>query len=147
MGISDLSSGIPVPSVAVDFSWSPVSIALSWTQSGNTYPYAHQSDALTRASDSRYATFITATNQLLTFVASVVTPSNVSVIEYKWGFGNGDIAYGSIVTYTYLIAVPSVEVSLIVTDSLSRQRTKHKVVNLRPANAITAAGGIIKPGP
>lgn len=124
----------------IDFSISPIDpTAYSYTAGGNTYPYIHQDDAATRASDSRYGVTINKTNTALTFTASVVTPpgsTGLIPLEYKWKMGDGTILYGPVVTYTYVAAVPQLTVSLIVTDQNLMQYTRQKPLNLRAGTRI-----------
>jgi len=121
--------------IVVDFTWSPTSVPLSFTFIG-TYPYAHQADAVTRTSDSRYAAYTTPNNTLLTFTATASIPSGLTVVEYKWNFGDGTVGYGSSVSHTYLISSPQTMATLIVTDNLGRQSSIGKLLNLRQASLI-----------
>lgn len=120
----------------IAFSWSPVGIPLSVTTSGNTYPYVHQQDGLTRASDSRYTAFVTPANTLLTFVATVVAPPGIVPVEYKWDFGDGSIGYGSTVTHTYLVPSAQTVATLSVRDNFDNIVSRGQVLNLRFASAI-----------
>jgi chitodextrinase len=129
-------------STKVDFDWSPKSVPLSWTIGGNTYPYAHQADAATRTSDSRYAAFTTPTNLLITFVATAIPDSGVIVTEYKWDFGDGQIGYGATATHTYLAASPQTQVVLTITDSRGDRTSRGQILNLRAAVPILVASGI-----
>lgn len=123
--------------LSVDFSFTPVSATpLSFTVGGNTYPYVHQVDAVTRASDSRYAASLTTSNTAMTFTASTVASQGTTAIEYRWDFGDGTIAYGPIVTHTYVAASPQTAVSLVVTDQNLVQWTRQKLLNLRAGTKI-----------
>jgi hypothetical protein len=132
----------PLP--VVDFDWTPKSIAFVYTTGGNTYPYSRQSDNVSRSSDTRYSVLQTPTNTLITFVANVIVPTNIQVIQYLWGFGNGELGYGPTISYMYKVALPNAEASLTITDSLGRVRTRHRVLNLRPANPITVTPFVIR---
>lgn len=124
----------------IDFSISPIDpTAYSYTVGGNTYPYIHQADAITRTSDSRYNVTINKTNTTLTFTASVVAPpgsTSLVPVEYKWKMGDGTILYGPVITYTYIAAVPQLTASLIVTDQNLVQYTRQKLLNLRAGTRI-----------
>jgi hypothetical protein len=129
-------------SVSVDFDWTPKSVPLSYSVGGNTYPYSTQQDAVSRTSDDRYIAYTTPTNTLLTFTALVTIPFDVTVIEYKWDFGDGNIGYGATATHTYSAAAPQTQATLIVTDSNSRISFNNRILNLRAADVITVAMGV-----
>lgn len=123
--------------LTVDFSWTPVDpTPLSVTAGGNTYPYVTQQDAVVRASDSRYAASLTKTNAVLTFTANVVAPSTLTPIEYRWNFGDGTVAFGPVVTHTYIAAAPQAAVSLVVTDQNLVQYTRQRLLNLRAGDKV-----------
>lgn len=140
--INESKSPAP-PLSSVTFDWTPRGTALSYTLGGNTYPYAKQQDNVTRATDTRYATYITQTNTVLTFTATVISPPPIAIVEYRWNFGDGTVGYGPTVNKTYLGASQSAEVSLTVLDTLGRSQSRHQVLNLRPANIITGIGFIV----
>lgn len=120
----------------VDFSWTPVQIALSYTVGGNTYPPTHQVDNVSRASDDRYVAFTTPVNTLLTFVASVILPPGVAVVEYVWNFGDGSIGYGPTVTHTYKTPNSQTSATLNVIANNGTQVSRSKGLNLRAADRI-----------
>lgn len=123
--------------LSVDFSWTPVDPSpLTWTVGGNTYPYTQQQDAIVRASDARYSSSLTKTNTALTFTASVIAPSTLTPIDYRWNFGDGMFAYGPTATHTYVAAAPQTAVSLIVTDQNLVQYTRQKLLNLRTGDRV-----------
>lgn len=128
--------------ITAKFSWSPVGIPLQVVTNGNTYPYIHQQDGVSRASDSRYPAFVTPANTLLTFVASIVIPAGLIAVEYKWNFGDGSIGYGSTVTHTYTVASPQTACTLSVRDNRDRVVSRSQVLNLRAANPITVGSNI-----
>ncbi len=125
----------------LDFTWTPNSVALSYTINGNTYPPSRQVDNIDRSSqpgslDSRYSAYTTPNNTLLTFTASVVMPSGVIVTEYRWDWGDGQVGYGSTATHTYKVAPPETAVKLTITDSNRNTWGKSKILNLRFAGLI-----------
>jgi hypothetical protein len=111
----------------VDFSWVPSSGALSYTISGNTYPYSTQADSISRVSDSRYATALTPLDTTLTFTAAV---TDIVAIEYRWDFGNGKIGYGATVTQKFLTASAQRRIKLTVTDDKGKKYSRSKLLNL-----------------
>lgn len=121
----------------IDFTWNNQATTVTFAVGGNSYPYGRQFDNVARpASDGRYASLYTPTNQALTFTASAVIPAGVTIKEYRWDFGDGNFGFGPTVTYTYRVANPTTQVSLTITDSFSRQKTRAKLMNLRPGNPI-----------
>ena len=120
------------------FTWTGAVTPLSYTTGGNTYPYETQDDAIVRGSDSRYDSFTTPINTLLTFTATTETPAGVVPIEYRWDFGDGitKIDYGPVVTHIYTTVTPQTEVKLFVTDSAGNTASSHQVLNLRAASRI-----------
>jgi hypothetical protein len=137
MPINEISTGVGIPLPTVDFDWSPKSVPVSYTVGGNTYPYARQADGQVRTSDSRYTSFTTPTNTVLTFTASISLVGDNSIVQYLWNFGDGSSAFGSSVSYMYKIANPSAEVSLAVTDIYGRTVARHRVLNLRTTTAVS----------
>ena len=135
------TSVIRPPEAVIDFSWTGQSGAVTFAVGGNSYPYARQFDNVARpASDGRYASLYTATNQALVFTASVTIPAGVTIKEYRWDFGDGNFGYGPTVGYTYRVANPTTQVSLTITDNFSRSKTRAKLMNLRPGNPINVLG-------
>jgi hypothetical protein len=121
--------------IVADFSWSPVSVPLSFTFIG-TYPYSTQADTIVRASDSRYTAYTTPNNTLLTFTATASIPAGLTAVEYKWNFGDGTVGYGNSVSHTYTISSPQTMATLVVTDNLGRQSSIGRLLNLRQASPI-----------
>lgn len=117
--------------IILGFEWTPLGAAFTYTLSGNTYPYVTQEDAIVRDSDYRYESFITTLDTLLTFTALTSAPPGVSVIEYKWNFGDGKIGYGQSVTHTYKTPAAQTSVTLRITDNKNRKKSVHKILNLR----------------
>jgi hypothetical protein len=92
----------------VDFSWSPQGAPYSITIGTETYP---------PSGATRYQTYRTAVNQLLTFTAEVDADSEYPIQEYFWDFGDGFYAYGPVATHSYSIPSRVLSVLLRVTDS------------------------------
>jgi PKD repeat protein len=126
--------------VVLDFNWTGQGPAVTFTVGGNTYPYAQQFLGLKTGDPARYGANTTNTNQALVFTATAQIPAGVVVKEYRWDFGDGNIGYGPSVTYTYRVANPNTQVSLTVTDSFGRVKTRSKPMNLRPGNPINVLG-------
>jgi hypothetical protein len=118
----------PLPQV--NFSWSPLGAALAFTLGGDSYPPA----------GSRFEAFYTPVNQLITFVASVV--SSLPIIEYRWDLGDGVIKYGSTVGHTYNVPNQSLMAKLEVTDNLNRKAYTSKVLLLQVQFATVTAGDL-----
>lgn len=129
--------------LSLDFDWTPKSIALAFSIGGNSYPPLHQVDAVTRASDSRYASFTTGTNTLLTFTTTSVLPPGLAIIEYRWDFGDGVIGYGSSVVHMYIAANSNAQVGLNVLMNNGKRFTRHRALNLRPADRIGVGIGVL----
>jgi hypothetical protein len=131
----------------LDLDWTPKSVALTYSVGGNVYPPTRQVDNSVRASDSRYASYTTPINTLLTFTATTTLPASLVVVEYKWDFGDGTIGYGATVAHQYLAANFSTQVALNITTNNGKRFTRHKVLNLRPADRITVSmQAMIAPG-
>lgn len=120
----------PIP--RVDFTWSPVGAAVTFSFAGNNYPPA----------GARFQSFYTPVNQLITFVASVEAPSGVNVIEHKWDLGDGIVKYGSTVGHTYNVPNQSLTAKLEVLDSLNRRVYVSKVLHLQVQFPTVTAGDI-----
>lgn len=119
--------------VYVDFSWTGTGAELSYEVGGNHYPYSTQADGIIRASDERYASYVTPINTDLTFTADVIiTSKNLSIIQYRWDFGDGTIGYGPTINHTYFAAAPQTQALLNITDNLGNVYGRHKAVNLVP---------------
>lgn len=127
--------------VSVDFSWTPLSSAVSYTLGGNTYPYnSLDGEAPTPEDIARYGSFITPTNTLITFVANVVT--DLLIVRYKWDFGDGVVGYGPTATHTFRTYSPQQQVSLLVTDESAKRHYAAKQLNLRSSETIQVGFGL-----
>lgn len=120
----------------VTFTWSPTGSALTYQAGGNTYPYTHQADLTTRASDANYGAFVTPINTSITFTATAIVPPGIFVSEYKWDLGDGTIGYGPSIAHTYIAAVSQMAATVTITDSLRRTANASQVLNLRQAKPI-----------
>lgn len=127
----------------VNFDWTPRGGAFNFVAGGITFPYNTQQDAVVRASDVRYVTNTTPTNTLLSFTANLVVPGDISIIEYRWDFGDGGVAFGPIAQHTYLVAASQTRVSLTVRDNLGRSFYRHRFLLLYPSQTVVLAGGTI----
>jgi hypothetical protein len=114
---------LPIP----DFTWSPVGAAITYTFAGNTYPPA----------GSRFQSFYTPVNQLITFVASVKSDPNYPIIEYRWDLGDGVVMFGQTVGHIYNVPNQSLTAKLAVKDSLNRSTYVSKVLLLQVQFATT----------
>jgi hypothetical protein len=109
----------PLPKV--DFTWSPVGAAVTFNFAGNNYPPA----------GDRFASYYSPVNQLITFVAAVVPPAGVAIVEYRWDLGDGITKFGATVGHTYNVPNPSLAAKLEVLDSHNRRINVQKVLNLQ----------------
>ncbi len=137
--------------VVVDFTWSPQDAPNlgQWTVNGNTYPPTRQIDNIDRSAqvgslDSRYVANTTTNNSNLTFTATAVLPAGVTIVEYRWDFGDGTIGYGPTIIHNYLAAVPQTQVNLTATDSNRQVWTRSKTLRLRFANKVMVKGFEVK---
>lgn len=135
--VNDIVNG-QVPTIA-NFWWNADGTPISYTLDGDEYPYQHQADNITRASDYRYAILTTPLYVSIAFDAigaanpahpKVIAPTGVSVIQYLWNFGDGTIGYGPQPSHTYTAASPDTQVSLTVTDSRGLRASVAKPLNL-----------------
>ena len=62
----------------------------------------------------------------------MITPSGVTIAQYRWDFGNGQIGYGakSTTTYTYNLGAINTKATLTVIDSLGRTASCSHSLNL-----------------
>lgn len=107
--INTIKSSPPLPSV--DFTWSPVGAAITYTFAGNSYPPA----------GARFEAFYTPVNQVITFVASAIPASGTAIVQYKWDLGDGVVKYGPTIGHTYTVPNQSLTAKLEVVDSLNRK--------------------------
>lgn len=128
----------PIP-VLANFWWDADGPEIPYTIDGNTYPYRHQADEVSRESDTRYAVDTTPLFTAIEFDAvgaaspsnpKVVAPNGVTIIQYLWNFGDGTIGFGPQPSHTYTTQSPGAEVVLIVTDSRGMRFSCAKPLNL-----------------
>lgn len=124
---------------SVDFTWSPSGLAASFTVGGTTFPYTHQQDGVTRASDSRYLIVTVPSNTPITFTAITDAPQGIIILEYNWDFGDGQTGYGPVVTHEYRTVSPQTQAVLRVLDNRGTVTTRFKVMNLHAGSRITVA--------
>lgn len=127
----------------VNFDWTPKGGPFSFVAGPDTFPYNTQKDLISRPSDIRYTTNTTPTNTLLTFTANLVIPVNLSIIEYRWDFGDGGVAFGPSAGHTYLVAASQTRTTLTVKDNLGRSFYRHRYLMLYPSQTVVLAGGTI----
>jgi hypothetical protein len=129
----------PALPVTVDFYFEQAGPLGSATYDGDTYPYPPlPSD---KGSDYRYAWGTTPVFLAVEFHAEpfeveskvqphVQPPPGVTILEYRWDFGDGHVGHGPTVTHTYEVADPDTEISLTVLDSLGREWSTSKTLSL-----------------
>jgi hypothetical protein len=115
------SANVNPPTAKVDFSWTPVGAAITYSFAGNSYPPA----------GTRFQAFYTPVNQVLTFAAAATPATGTSIVLYKWDMGDGQIMYGPTVGHTYSVPNQSLTCKLEVTDSLNRVVYVSKVLLLQ----------------
>ena len=115
--------------ILVDFTWTPRS-ARSFTVGGDTFPYSTQADAIARDSDSRYEMFKTDVADEITFTATAESTIGLTIVEYKWFFGDGRYDTGIEVDHTYVAASPQMSPTLVVTDSADNKVHRTKLISL-----------------
>jgi len=88
--------------------------------------------------------------ELVTFNASASMPIGGEIVSYTWDFGDGNYAYGEIVTYQYASA-DNFTVTLNVTDSENLWEIEQKQIEVKALTynlSITvSAGGTTEPSP
>lgn len=132
-------------SAYIDFTWSGGTITLpSFTVGGTTFPYTTQADGISRSTDANYEYKKVSTGSVITFTASA-TLSGVSIVTYRWDFGDGTIGYGPTATHTYLIPSQNTQVSLVATDNFSQTWTRSKTIGLRYGKPILVPGYKVYP--
>jgi hypothetical protein len=133
----------PRPSLvplSVSISWTPwaVNPPATWVAGGITFPYARQADAVTRASDSRYAAYKTPTNTPITFTANAKTDALAPVIEYRWDFGDGSLGYGQSITKSFVVGNVAQTITVRVLDARGRVASSQRPMLLYAATSIVA---------
>lgn len=97
--------------------------------------------------DPRFYVDATPLRQIITFDAvdslslglpTVQVPSGVTIVSYRWDFGNGLIGVGptATTTYTYSQPVASIQTSLTIYDSLGRRSSCAHHLNQQSLSAI-----------
>lgn len=132
------ASGAP-PTLTVDFSWSPTGPPLTVTV-GDTIYSNGSVDPLTRIDPPEFSTPV---NTELTFEADIGLPEAITIIEYRWAFGDGTGGYGPSVDHTYRVPSPQTRCVLTVLDSTGRVSYAAHQMNLRPADLIRIDDGVI----
>jgi hypothetical protein len=107
--------------------------AIQYTVNGNTYPYLHEQDGVTRSDDGRYAAFKTPLNTLITFTATYDDNHVTDGVEYKWDFGDGGIGYGKVITHVYKIVQSEAVLKLSVMNTRGRRISRNFILNPRQA--------------
>lgn len=128
----------PLLPVTVDFYFEQAGPPGTATYDGDIYPYPPLPG---EATPSRYEWGTTPVFLAVEFHAEpfvvegkvrehVVAPPGVTILEYFWDFGDGYVGYGPTVTHTYEVVDPDTEISLTVLDSLGREWSTSKALNL-----------------
>lgn len=98
---------------AIDFDFTPKGPAFTYVAGPNAYTLSNA--------------WRVGKNKAMTFTASVQTTPGVSVLEYRWDFGDGVILYGNPVQHAFNI-FGTRQVVLTVTDSHNRKTFRRKQV-------------------
>lgn len=129
----------PSPPVVCDFFFEQTGPLGTATYDGDIYPYPPlPSD---KGSDYRYAWGTTPVFLAVEFFgiahtvegkvqSHVILPPGITILEYFWDFGDGHTGHGPIVTHTYEVPDPTTSISLTVLDSLGREFSTSKALNL-----------------
>lgn len=117
--INDPVSSLPLP--RVNFTWSPIGAAVTFTFAGNSYPPA----------GTRFEAFYTPVNQNITFVATAVPATGTTIVLYRWDLSDGTIMYGPTVGHVYTVPNQSLTAKLEVTDSFNRKAYVSKALALQ----------------
>ena len=128
----------PLLPVTVDFYFEQAGPPGTATYDGDIYPYPPLPG---EATPSRYEWGTTPVFLAVEFHAEpfvvegkvrehVVAPPGVTILGYFWDFGDGYVGYGPTVTHTYEVVDPDTEISLTVLDSLGREWSTSKALNL-----------------
>lgn len=129
---------------------SSVEVSFAWTPSG-TYTFtAPNGIVLTAPNASAGVPLIfTATTTIDNQGVDISGP--LTIIEYRWDFGDGLIGYGNPVTHTYQLANFNAQTVLRVTDSQGRRWYDRAQMYLYPlmAGSLTFKGALttVKSGP
>jgi hypothetical protein len=97
-----------------------IELSFAWTPE-HTYTYTAPNGQVITAPSA-------AVNTMLTFTATTRISNqgnditgNLTIIEYRWDFGDGVVGYGNPVGHTYKITNFQAQAALRVTDSKGRQ--------------------------
>lgn len=138
------------PAVVCDFGWySSLSTTifgnLSYSYSGNVYPPPNAGRTWPNPNTVDYVTQI---NTGVTFdcldspglgLPKLIVPSGITIVNYSWNLGNGQIAQGPIVSTTYTQRTPDGACTLSVTDNLGRVTSTTRRLNfIVPSSAVGA---------
>lgn len=77
--------------------------------------------------------FFDATDSASLGLPKPTVPAGVTIASYNWDFGNGQTGQGPLAstTFSYPIAIPGFQVSLVIVDSLGRSTSCPRQINLQ----------------
>jgi hypothetical protein len=147
----------PPPSVVCDFGWysttsSTIFGTLIYDVAGNTYPPTNDNSIppIVEATVPWFVDYVCETGVSVTFdcydqqtlgLPTLIIPSGISIVEYAWDLGNGQVGQGPLVTTIYEQASPDASCTLTVTDSLNRRVTTTKRLNFNNVVQIFGESG------
>lgn len=99
---------------------SSVEVSFAWTPSG-TYTYAAPNGIIITAPNAEAGVPLTFTAATTIDNQGVDISGPLTIIEYRWDFGDGVIGYGTPVTHVYQMANFGAQTVLRVTDSQGRR--------------------------
>lgn len=132
-----------IPPVKMNFFFKQEGPTGAVTYDGDTYPYPPL-----YVGDTRYILYTSIVNTPLVFDAigqesllnpHVEPPPGVTVLEYLWNFGDGTEGYGPVVTHTYKVLDPELQVTLTIVDS----RNFHYSCSRPVVLVVTAFGALV----
>ncbi len=124
----------PAP-VVVDFSWTTTGPVVSYTIDGYTYV------AGVNAAILFVAVPFDATDSGAHGYPKVIPPPGVTILQYRWDFDDGTIAFGPRPTHTFVAAPNDLQVTLTVLDSRHLQwSTSHTLTIVAGLTGSSIAG-------
>lgn len=116
MSLTTVTGPSPTPSaVLVTFGWTPAG-TFTYTAPDSIVMTAPSAAVNTSLTFTTTTTITTAT----TIIGTTEPSGPLTLIELRWDFGDGVIAYGNSATHTYKLANPNAQTVLRVTDSKGR---------------------------
>lgn len=103
-------------SISVPRTFADVEVSFSWSPQQTTQ-INYSNGAMVTAASAKTNTTLTFTASTRTMDNGDIIPTSLTLVEYRWDFGDGVVGFGATTTHRYIIPNYNCQCLLTITDS------------------------------